>query len=167
MPEEIVTVVRIPISEIEGTVRSKHLLPKILTDAHLEEDMLVLCFSDETPPKEADKPVSKGSGRRRRARRRRNRMRTRGWHVMARITNSKGQKCSIYKPFVEALQDPKLTVEEQRRAVEKILRSNRNKPSEASINYFLENTLEFLGNKKNPNPPDNSDTSDSKPTGEL
>jgi len=67
--------------------------------------------------------------------------------VAGRITNSKGQKCTIYKPFVDALQDTKLTVEEQKKLVERILRSNRNKPSEASIQYFLENTLEYLQNE--------------------
>jgi hypothetical protein len=71
-------------------------------------------------------------------------MRTRGWEVVARISNSKGQKCSIYKPFADALQDPKLTIEERKKIVEGILRSNRNRPSEESISYFLENTLEYL-----------------------
>ena len=67
---------------------------------------------------------------------------------MARITNSKGQNCAIYKPFVDALQAPKLTFEEQKKKVEAILRSNRNKPSESSIEYFLENTLEYLRTRK-------------------
>ena len=71
-------------------------------------------------------------------------MKTRGWAVVGRITNSKGQKCSIYKPFVDALQSQKLTIEEQKKKVESILKANRNKPSEESIQYFLENTLEYL-----------------------
>jgi hypothetical protein len=41
------------------------------------------------------------------------------------------------------LQDP-LTIEEQKKVVEGILKSNRNRPAEASIQYFLENTLEYL-----------------------
>jgi hypothetical protein len=77
-------------------------------------------------------------------------MKTRGWQIVARITNSKGQKCTIYKPFVDALQDPKLAIEEQKKLVEKILRSNRNRPSEASIQYFLENTLEYLNSIRKP-----------------
>lgn len=71
-------------------------------------------------------------------------MKTRGWEVVARITNSKGQKCTIYKPFVAALQDPDLSLDEQRKRVEAILRANRNRPSENSIMYFLDNTLEYL-----------------------
>ena len=79
-------------------------------------------------------------------------MKTREWEI-GRITNSKGQKCSIYKPFVDALQNPNLTNEEQKKVVEEILRSNRNRPSETSIQYFLENTLEYLkeiGKIRNP-----------------
>jgi hypothetical protein len=75
-------------------------------------------------------------------------MKTRGWDVVARITNSKGQYCAIYKPLVEALQNPKLTIEEQKKAVEGILKSNRNRPTETSIQYFLENTLEYLQKQK-------------------
>ena len=71
-------------------------------------------------------------------------MKTRGWEVVARITNSKGQNCAIYKPFVDALQNQKLPIDEQKKLVEGILRSNRNRPSETSIQYFLENTLEYL-----------------------
>lgn len=71
-------------------------------------------------------------------------MKTRGWEVVARITNSKGQYCAIYKPFVEALQDQKLTIDEQRKLVETVLKTNRNRPAEASIEYFLDNTLEYL-----------------------
>jgi len=75
-------------------------------------------------------------------------MKTRGWKVVARLTNSKGQKCAIYKPFVDALQDTKLTVEDQKKTVERILRANRNRPSESSVKYFLENTLEYLQKKR-------------------
>jgi hypothetical protein len=71
-------------------------------------------------------------------------MKTRGWDVVGRMTNSKGQQCTIYKPFVDALRAPGLSYETQKAAVEKILKSNRNKPSETSIQYFLENTLEYL-----------------------
>ena len=71
-------------------------------------------------------------------------MKTRGWQVIAKFVNSKNQKCSIYKPFVDALQGKSMTLEEQRKTVESILRSNRNKPTNESIQYFLENTLEYL-----------------------
>jgi hypothetical protein len=150
MPEEVVTLVRIPLIEIEEWIRSKHVLPRVLTDYRIEENTLVLYFSEEpiSEKRLIPSPHENLIHRRRRAHRKRNRMKTRGWQVVARMTNSKGQKCAIYKPFVDALKDSKLTVEEQKRIVEKILRSNRNKPSETSIQYFLENTLEYLANQQ-------------------
>jgi hypothetical protein len=88
--------------------------------------------------------LTQNKERKRRPRKKRNRMKTRGWAVVGRITNSKGQQCSIYKPFVDALQRKQMSIEEQRKTVENILKSNRNRPTEDSINYFLENTLEYL-----------------------
>jgi hypothetical protein len=73
-------------------------------------------------------------------------MKTRGWDIVARMTNQKGQSCAIYSPFVAALSQP-LSAVEQRSAVVRILRSNGNRPSEESISYFLENTLEYLKRK--------------------
>jgi len=150
MPEEVLTLVKIPITEIEEWIRAKHVLPKFLTNFSIEGNALVLYFRKE-PDSEKHLDFPKANNlvsRRRRAHRRRNRMKTRGWQVVARMTNSKGQKCAIYKPFVEALQGRKtLTLEEQRKIVEKILRSNRNRPSDTSIHYFLENTIEYLRNQ--------------------
>lgn len=147
MSEEILTLVKIPIAEIEEWIRARHILPSVLTDYRLEENDLVLCFKEkEVSDKELGSQSFRNPTRRRRARRKRNRMKTRGWEVVARITNSKGQKCAIYKPFVEALKNKQLTAEEQRDIVEKILKSNRNRPSATSIGYFLENTLEYLAN---------------------
>lgn len=150
MPEEVLTLVKIPIAEVEEWIRAKHVLPKILTDFRIEENTLFLYFAEETvSEKQEGSASSQGIVRkRRRARRKRNRMKTRGWEIIARITNSKGQKCAIYKPFVDALFGSKLTVEEQKAVVKKILRSNRNKPSKVSIQYFLENTLEYLAGQR-------------------
>lgn len=148
MPEEIVTVVKIPLSEIEQSIRDKHLLPTRMVDAKIEGQSLVLHFTEaeeavtETPKKETEN-VAPSLQKQRRQRKKRNRMKTRGWAVVGRITNSKGQPCSIYKPFVDALQAP-MSYEERRKKVELILKSNRNKPSDESVNYFLENTMEFL-----------------------
>jgi len=150
MPEEILTLVKIPLEEIEEWIRAKHVLPKVLTDFRIEENTLLLYFVDGPVSRKQEDSTSSRSAvrKKRRARRKRNRMKTRGWQVVARITNSKGQKCAIYKPFVDALRNSKLTVEEQKTVVEKILRSNRNKPSEVSIQYFLENTLEYLAGQQ-------------------
>lgn len=149
MTEQVITLVKIPIADIEEWIRTKHDLPSILADFRLEENSLVLSFREEEIPEEDVHSQSpKVLRRRRRARRKRNRMKTRGWEVVARIINSKGQHCAIYKPFVEALQNSKLSIEEQKKAVEGILKSNRNRPSEASVLYFLENTLEYLQKPK-------------------
>jgi hypothetical protein len=150
MPEEVKTIVRIPLEEIEESVRSKHVLPKLLAEVHIEESFLVLTFVDElNMNNEITEPALQEAGKkRRRSRKKRNRMKTRGWDVVARITNSKEQKCTIYKPFVDALSNSKLTNQEQKKQVEQILKSNRNRPSEDSIQYFLENTLEYLRQKK-------------------
>jgi len=149
MVEEVLTIVKVPISEIEEWMRTKHVLPKVLTDFRIEENILILYFSNEhATQRESNPQLLQTSIRKRRAHRKRNRMKTRGWEVVARMTNSKGQECAIYKPFVEALKDRTLNSEEQRKLVEKILRSNRNRPSETSIQYFLENTIEYLQNQE-------------------
>jgi hypothetical protein len=145
MGEQVITFVKIPIRDIENWIREKHDLPSVLLEYRLEEDNLMLYFHEEKKVEsELVTSSSQVSGRKRRRSRKRNRMKTRGWETVARITNSKGQKCTIYKPFVDALQNQKLTVEEQKEAVVGILKSNKNKPSEESIQYFLENTLEYL-----------------------
>ena len=149
MPEEILTLVRIPIAEIESSVRAKHILPKTLIDVRIDGNTLVLYFGGEPTPNTEKTSFSPGNviRRRRRAHRKRNRIKTRGWKKVASFVNSKGQKCAIYKPFVDALSDPNLTAKEQTSLVEKILKSNRNRPSDISIQYFLGNTLEYLQNQ--------------------
>jgi hypothetical protein len=149
---EILTLVKIPITEVENWIREKYKLPPVLADYKLEEDTLILQFSQDENLVEVTGPESSNeafmeastSQRRRRTHKKRNRMKTRGWVVVARITNAKGQKCTIYRPFVDALQDSTLSEEQQKKKVEEILKANRNKPSAESIQYFLENTLEYL-----------------------
>jgi hypothetical protein len=158
MSEEILTLVKIPISQIEQSVRSKHSLPDALVDVQLEADSLVLYFAEKPRAETAtvyaqDSSIIKMRRKKRRARRKRNRMKTRGWEIADRMVNSKGQACAIYKPFVEALKRP-MSRADQRLAVAKILRSNKNRPSETSIAYFLENTLEYLSKTHGDNEPD-------------
>ena len=111
MPEEVLTIVKIPLSEIEESLREKHKLPSKLTNVHIEGGNLLLSFAEEEPDKMAKEekptilPITQNKERKRRPRKKRNRMKTRGWAVVARITNSKGLKCSIYKPFVDALEN--------------------------------------------------------------
>ncbi len=71
-------------------------------------------------------------------------MKTRGWAVVSKIVNKKGQTAVIYRPFVDALSREGLTRRDQRKAVEEILRANGNRPSGASVEYFMANTLEYL-----------------------
>jgi len=155
MQEEVLTLVRIPIAEIEKSLRDKHVLPKVLTNVQLQGDTLILYFSDQLKSHKEEAVLSSYNviRRRRRAHRKRNRMKTRDWEKVASFINSKGQKCTVYKPFVDALQDSKLTIQEQKRLVEKILKANRNKPSDISIQYFLENTLEYLQSQALKNQP--------------
>jgi len=146
--EEVLTLVKIPLSQIEQSIRSKHSLPDALVDVRLEADSLVLYFA-EKPKAEAVAAYAQNSSiinvkrKKRRARRKRNRMKTRGWEIVGSMANSKGQTCTIYKPFVEALKQP-MSPADQKLVVAKILRSNGNRPSETSVMYFLENTLEYL-----------------------
>ena len=146
MQGEVLTLVKIHVSEIEDLVRSKHNLPEVLTDVQVEGDSLVLYFREKSNAESTKRSIKiqkVKTRKRRRIRRKRNRMKTRGWKVAARIRNSKGQRCAIYEPFVEALKQP-LSRVDQKLIVAKILKSNGNRPSESSIEYFLENTLEYL-----------------------
>jgi len=142
---EIITLVKVPLLEIEDWLRSRYKLPEILRDIKVESDSLSFYFIEKENNKndvvilESVSPSPK-----RRSHKRRNRMKTRGWGIVTKITNKNGQKCTIYKPFVDALKQPGLTSDEQKKRVEEILRSNKNKPSEESIRYFLDNTLEYI-----------------------
>ena len=145
MIEQNYKIIKVPITEIEAWLREKYSLPSELTDIRLEEKILIISFTEnEKPLKEIDLTQVKTVAARRKSPKKRNRMKTRGWLALTRITNSKGQKCTIYQPFVEALEKPNLTYEEQKQVVERILKSNKNKPSDESILYFLENTLEYI-----------------------
>ena len=77
-------------------------------------------------------------------------MRTRGWGVVAKTVNSKGQTVTIYEPFVEALRGKALSRREQEAVVSRILRDNGNHPGRVSIDYYLSNTLEYLARGSKP-----------------
>jgi hypothetical protein len=80
----------------------------------------------------------------RRTRRKRNRIKTRGWKVVGKIKNAQGLVANIYEPFVTALRGAALPRSEQRKLVRQIMIRNSNRPAEASVDYFLDNTLEFI-----------------------
>lgn len=155
---QVSTVVKLPLEEVAREVASSHSINLPLREAKVEGNNLVLEFgsaddtlsdpiSTTTARDRRQRPVGEplsSTGKRRRRTGRRNRMKTRGWNVVTKITNSHGQTATIYEPFVSALRG----VTGPRRAKEKlvsgILRANGNKPGRESVKYYLENTLEFL-----------------------
>lgn len=80
----------------------------------------------------------------RRPRKRRNRVKTRGWKVVGKITNSKGLAANVYEPFVLALKGLQITRSEQKKLVRQIMIANGNSPTDESVEYFLSNTVEYL-----------------------
>ena len=155
-PEQIRLVVRKPLSDIEGELRKKYGLKGPLVDVSIEQDALSMVFDGSnraSAPREDLQPdrdvglvpaTAMPANRRRRKRRVRNRMKTRGWDVVAKFVNSKGQSCTIYRPMLEALAQKGLTRRQAYGAVREILLSNGNRPSPPSIDYFLNNTIEYL-----------------------
>ena len=160
MPEEILTVVRLPLADLSDEIRRRHKLAETLVDSRIEGDALVMYFSrapQMTSRKAFSEPIAELSRqirgevierqndiRRRKAKGRRNRMRTRGWLVVGRIVNSRGQPALVYKPFVDALAGKHMTSQQQKAAVTQILRANGNRPSTASTEYYWMNTVEYL-----------------------
>ena len=151
--EQIHLVVRKPLSAIETEVRRRYSLEGPLSDVSLEKDALVLTF--EGPPHVSGRVTAKGTTqpptipetvavRKRRKRRVRNRMKTRGWNVVAKFVNSRGQSCTVYRPFYDALVSGKLKRREAYAKVRDILVSNGNNPKPSSVEYFLNNTLEYI-----------------------
>lgn len=156
MGERVTLQARWPLAELEQKLRERLAISQDLADVRVEGSDLVFEFwvaptprprSGRTPQK-AKKQVQKQKdspvGARKRRKSNRNRMRTRGWELVGKITNSNGQTAVIYKPLVDALSIPGLSPEQQRDAVERVLKSNGNKPKDASIDYYLNNTLEYL-----------------------
>lgn len=153
--------ISVKLEELANELSKRNSVRGALVDVRLERDTLYIYLKPldrESGEKASEVPetsalagteaqttlVSKASIRRHRGRRARNRMRTRGWDVVGQVTNKYGQKANVYEPFVEALKDTTLSRTEQRSLVSKILRSNGNTPSADSVDYFLENTLEYL-----------------------
>ena len=163
MPEEVVTLVRLPIKEAVEMLRKRHNISETFSEVRLEDEYLAFYFVRPSGSVEASddqtgvrvSTVVGSSLRKRKARKRRNRMKTRGWAVVGKIENSKGQTAMIYQPFVDALSRPGLSRREQLSTVEQILRKNRNRPSDASTEYFLTNTLEYLKTKREKVAPQN------------
>jgi hypothetical protein len=139
MSEEVMLIVKIPIRQIADDIRDRHMMAEQLFDVKLEAENLVLSFKTphsskaeydeknqtvtqslappilERVPKDSMAQRGNKTGTiRRRRRSTRNRMKTRGWQVVGKILNSKGQTAIIYRPFVQALFGKQLTPAQQR-----------------------------------------------------
>lgn len=144
MTEEMQIILKKPLTEIENELKNKHGITANCLDVKIEDESLVFTFEfDDTfsrgtlNDKKTIKQMTKSKPKR-------NRMKTRGWKVIGKFENSLGQTVNIYEPFGEALRNRELSRSEQERITKKILESNGNNPSRASIEYFLNNTLEYL-----------------------
>ena len=148
MPEELLTVVKIPLSEIEDQLREKHVLPKNLIDTRIQDNALLLYFGNAKPKEPLLPPIPITLPSKPKLVQKHYRTRTRGWKKIATIVNSKGRKCAIYKPFVDSLNGRNLKLDEQKIVVQKILEANGNISSKEVIQYFLDNTLEYLASQR-------------------
>jgi hypothetical protein len=161
--EEIHIVVRKPLADIEQDVRRKFGVVTALLNASLEPDALVLTFSgiqQVRNPQQRDTglgssaAVSDGIGtgnpshRRRSKKRARQRTKTRGWDVVGKFVNSKGLRCTIYRPMYDALLGKKIRRREAYSAIRQILVANGNNPKPSTVEYFLDNTLEYLSQSR-------------------
>ena len=164
---DVTTVVRIPIQILEHEIREKYAISLDLIGTIIEGEDVILRFgsrgSGESLKKRAnveirsknhevewiggerENPIGAALATERKRRgSRRNRMRTRGWNIVTKMTNSRGQTVTIYEPFVDALRGKKLNHREQESVIAKILRDNGNRPGRVSVDYYLSNTLEYL-----------------------
>lgn len=145
---------RIPIDELRAVLKKQHGVDLSEVEPFIDGEHLVFAFQHaSSEPSEVEisspgvaskpelPPVRKA---RRQRRRKRNRVKTRGWRVIERITNSQGLRANIYEPFVSALREDNGTRAEKRAIVRGIMERNGNSPTPDSIDYYLDNTLEYL-----------------------
>lgn len=146
MTEEMQIILKKPLVEIENELKRKHRFAAKCLGVRIENESLVFTFEFDDTFNRATSDDKKTKKQRTRSKSKRNRMKTRGWKVTAKFENSYGQIVNIYEPFVEALRNRELSKSEQERITKKILESNGNNPLKSSIEYFLNNTLEYLKN---------------------
>ena len=147
---------------VEEEIRRIHGIKTPLADVSVDDTFLTFVFAGSKseplgPSKLRGSPhddlvelerTSEPHAQRRR-RRKRSRIRTAGWEVIAKFTNSKGLRCNIYKPIYEALSNPDLGEREAALAVREVIKKNRNpNPASASVQYFLQNTLEYISSQR-------------------
>ncbi len=146
---------KVPIDEIRALLRSQYGVDLAGVEPYLDENHLVFALALDSEPGSSSGPAltapqtvaQRKPIKARRRRKKRNRIRTRGWNVIGKITNSKGLVANIYEPLVKSLEGREITRSEQRKIVRQLLISNGNEPSEDSVDYFLDNALEFLAER--------------------
>ena len=148
---ELQIIVRKPLSEVERDLRSRHDLGRNgFVNAYIQDGALVMVFGKaaafEAPNRVggAGPKLAPAQSHRKRRKAKRNRTKTRGWKPVATITSALGQRVRVYGIFVEALNDKNMPRGDQKKVVESILRSNSNHPTPEQVEYFLDNTLEYL-----------------------
>ena len=144
MSDEIQTVIKKSLQDIENELKKKYKITSERTDAYLDNDNLVFVYGSAQKVPASTAETLPGVERKRKRFRKRNRMKTRGWQVVGQINNEYGQKINIYKPFVDALSKKELPKKEQLAIAKEILEANGNRPKPLSVEYFLENTLKYL-----------------------
>lgn len=166
MDEEVRTSIRVPIQAVAEALRARHELTDELVNVRLEGDTVVFEFKRTAPvdssfvstvsmvrevthegPSNGAQPIRPKPEQRQRKQARRNRMKTKGWAVVAKIDTARGHTAMVYEPLVKELERP-LSPTQQRAIVGRLLRENGNDPSEASIEYYLQSTLEYIEKKK-------------------
>lgn len=145
---------RIPIDELRAVLKKQHGVDLAGVEPYIDRESVVFSVQQisndliepEIPPSSlSDKPdLPPIRSRRRQRRRRRNRIKTRGWKVVGRFTNSHGLVAKVYEPFVSALKGTNGSRMEQRAVVREIMEKNGNAPTPESVDYYLENTLDYL-----------------------
>ena len=166
MKDEVQLIVRRPLAVLEGEIRKAHGISAPLADVSVDDTFITFVFSGSKTDSEAQGSAAEMNGspdivqrgrtpsegrRRRRRKRKRVRIRTSGWEVVTKMTNSQGLRCNIYRPLYEALKGRKIGKREAAITVHDIIRKNGNpNPSAASVEYFLNNTLEYIAAQEAP-----------------
>lgn len=143
-------VFKVPVDELRILLQKQYEVDLTGVDPYLDGEFIVFSvqmgseFKQITSAPSTKAAIEKKRTRSRKRLRKRNRIKTRGWKVLGQITNSRGLKANIYEPFVEALRDMEITRSEQKKIIRQIMIGNGNNPTEESVDYHLDNTLEYL-----------------------
>lgn len=140
MKIETESIIRIHVSEIAKIIKKHHGINVSNVSPEIIGDYLVFQI-----PNDISDPLSvPAASKKRKSRKKRNRTRTRGWKVLGKVKADSGVTANVYEPFYNALKDRELSRKEQYDTVEKIIKSNDNKPNQDTIEYFLSNTLKYI-----------------------